>query len=329
MKQITNCGLIALRNISTLENISIRTMLYIAEDNGLKLYPYKVPLDKTNTVPLPAIFHAENHFIYVTDSSELNGYKLTGNVLLTNKSTDYFKIPAKQLNSLTGKTWAAIIVGGVSLGVGVYQKGRANKKTKEALANRKSYQTPDEVYQILNGLENRSQGDTIARDFQTQQIDNSFSQQLGVAELLGADPNDLSALFGQKMQGILQVGQQFHASNMEAFGKYLGGLDMVAQNKAAEQGSSDNLIKDQLQALSAEKAQADSLINTGINSGISGIASYATGQLYKDPNPATGDKLEFKDNFGVNSGAYKAAKKRKMSYDEYNQYFDNYYGGLQ
>lgn len=66
MKQIKNCGLIALSNIKELESVSIRTLICMAKDNGFKLYPYKVSLDKVNTVTFPAIFHADNHFIYAT-----------------------------------------------------------------------------------------------------------------------------------------------------------------------------------------------------------------------------------------------------------------------
>lgn len=179
-------------------------------------------------------------------------------------------------------SWAAIIVGGVSLGVGVYQKSRANKKAKDALSRRKEFQTPDEVYKILNGLENRSQGDTQTRDYQTQQIDNAFSQQLGVAELLGADPNDLSSMFNQKIQGIIQVGQDFHASNMEAFGKYIGGLDMIASNKTAEWKSKQDFVKDDLQAAAADGAAANATINSGINTALSGYSAYQSNQLYKD-----------------------------------------------
>lgn len=179
-------------------------------------------------------------------------------------------------------SWAAIAVGVVSVGVGAYQKGRANKQTKEALKNRKAYTTPNEYYKILNALENKSQGDTIARDFQTQQIDNSFAQQLGVAELLGADPNDLSGMFQQKIQGILQVGQNFHASNMEAFGKYIGGLEMIGQNKTAEWGSEDNRVKDLLAALNQQKKDANQTINSGLNMGIAGVSALASNNLYTD-----------------------------------------------
>lgn len=178
-------------------------------------------------------------------------------------------------------SYAAIVVGIGTLGYGIYSKARANKKTKDALAQRKAYQTPDEIYQILNALENRSQGDTITRDYQTQQVDNAFSQQLGVAELLGADPNDLSGMFNQKMQGILQVGQQFHQSNMEAFGKYIGALDMVASNKTGEWKSQQDIVKDTIQAAAADGQAANSTINSGINTILAGYSTGQSNKLYK------------------------------------------------
>lgn len=178
--------------------------------------------------------------------------------------------------------WVAVGVGIATTAYGAYSKGRANKKQQKALSKRKSYTTQDETFQILNALENRSQGDTVTRDFQTQQIDNSFAQQLGVSELLGADPNDLSGMFQQKMQGILQVGQQFHASNMEAFGKYIGGLDMVAKSRDAEYASQQNIVKDQLQAAAADSKAANATINSGINTALAGFSAAQSNKLYKD-----------------------------------------------
>jgi len=178
--------------------------------------------------------------------------------------------------------WVAVGVGIATTAYGAYSKGRANKKQREALSKRKAYTTQDETYQILNALENRSQGDTQTRDFQTQQIDNSFAQQLGVAELLGADANDLSGMFQQKMQGILQVGQQFHASNMEAFGKYIGGLDMLAKSKDAEYASQQNIVKDELQAAAADSQAANATINSGINTALAGFSAAQSNKLYKD-----------------------------------------------
>lgn len=170
---------------------------------------------------------------------------------------------------------------------GIIKGINTDKKIKGLLAQRKSYKTPDEIFQILNATEQNAQGDTQTRDFQTNQLDRQFSQQLGTAELLGADPNSLSSLFDQKVQGIMQIGDQFHRSNMEAFGKYLGGLNTVAENKAAEQISKDNLIKDQLQALGQQRQDNTKNIGSGINAIIGGLAADETSSLYKEQNATT------------------------------------------
>lgn len=111
----------------------------------------------------------------------------------------------------------AAIGGGVQATLGSIGAAVQYSKLKKAVAKRKSYVTPSEIYDILSATENRSQGDTQTRDFETGQVDRAFSQSLGTAELLGADPNDLSYLFDNKINNILKIGQQFHASNMESF----------------------------------------------------------------------------------------------------------------
>ena len=103
-----NCGLIALKNLSELKNISMRTLIDIAGDNGLRLYPYKVPLEKLSLVPRPAIFHTEDHFIYVPpEKTILDNLKYTGYVLLTQKA-DYPKIGSADLKRITGGSWGCI-----------------------------------------------------------------------------------------------------------------------------------------------------------------------------------------------------------------------------
>lgn len=197
---------------------------------------------------------------------------------------------------------------GISEALGVAQtaygiiKGiNTDKKIKGLLAQRKSFQTPDEIFQILNATQSNAQGDTQTRDFQIGQLNNQSAQQLETAALLGGDPNDLSGIFGQKMQGIIQVGQQFHASNMEAFGKYLGALNTVAENKAAEWQSQQDILKDQIQALNGQQANNTKNISGGLNTLLSGLSADAQMQLYKElaakngatipnitPNSATG-----------------------------------------
>ena len=183
---------------------------------------------------------------------------------------------------------AAAVVGVTGIVVGAVQTGKANKRIKNAMNQRKPYQTPDEVYKILNAAENKSQGDTITRDYNTNQLDMSFADALGTAETLGAGPNQLSALFGQKVNGMLQVGEQYHRSNMEGWGNYMKALAVVGENKAAEQTSRDNIWKDYIQALSKQKEAGQTTTNAGINNLISGIGIYGTNQLYTDKSTGTG-----------------------------------------
>lgn len=193
-------------------------------------------------------------------------------------------------SDMLARSWAAAIGGSVALttlGVGLLQKRSANKKIKAAQDARKPYKTPDEIFQILNATENKSQGDTITKDYNQNQLDMSFGNALGTAELLGAGSNQLSALFGQKIQGQLEVGQQFHLSNMEAFGKYLNALNVVAENKAAEGISVDNMLKDKIQSAAQQKADANTTINSGINGLVSAASTYGTNQLYKDKSVDT------------------------------------------
>lgn len=174
----------------------------------------------------------------------------------------------------------SLALAGLQGGLGIIQSISGDAKAKRLMAQRTAYKTPDEIWKILNASLSMAGGDTITRDFQTNQIDRGFSQALGTATRLGADPNDLSALFDQKMQGILKVGQQFHASNMEAFGKVLSAYNLVADNKAAEWSSGQDIIKDKLQAASAEKAAGIQNIGSAANAAIGISAAAKTSNLY-------------------------------------------------
>jgi len=109
-KEYMNCGFVALKKLSKLKNISMRTLIDLAQDNGLKLYPYKVPLEKISLVSRPAIFHAEDHFIYIPpEKTILDNLKYTGYILLTQKA-HYPKIRSVDLKRITGGSWGAIAV---------------------------------------------------------------------------------------------------------------------------------------------------------------------------------------------------------------------------
>lgn len=281
--EINNCGLVALRNISSLRDISVRTLICIAEDNGITLYPYKVPLNKIEKVKLPAIFHADNHFVFATNHSELKKYNLTGNVLLTEKS-DYELIPTQHQRSVVGATGAIVGVGlaAVSIGLGVAKDVKANKANKAAQAQIKPYKTPQAVLDVLQATEaNAGSGfDKTTLNYLTSQTDNAFGGSLATAERLGADPNILSSIFAQKVDAISGIAAQDHQLQMQNFSAYINALNATGANDAATQKSEQDILKDRLQKIAQDKADATAQISQGINSGIAGISNYATAKLY-------------------------------------------------
>lgn len=182
-----------------------------------------------------------------------------------------------------GLATVGLVLGAGQAIVGGIQTISGNAAKKKALAKRKPYQTPQEVIDLLNATESNAQlgfnPETLA--YLTNQTDRAFTGALGTASRLGADPNDLSALFDQKMQAIMKIGAQDHAYNMENFSKYLSALDSVAANKAAEQKSEQDIIKDQLQSAAQEIQTGTANISGGINTGIGAFSAGNTANLYK------------------------------------------------
>jgi hypothetical protein len=114
--EINNCGLDALKKLSNLKKTSIRTLIDLAEDNGLTLYPYAISTgEEMMTIPFPAIVHSENHFDYVSKKEDFNFEKeYTGYVLLTQKA-EYKKIKTDELKNITGETWVALVGASIAL----------------------------------------------------------------------------------------------------------------------------------------------------------------------------------------------------------------------
>lgn len=177
----------------------------------------------------------------------------------------------------------------VSLGLGILQTGigivdtLSNKaKQKKLLGQRKAYQTPQEVFDILNATQNNaSQGlDATTLNYLTNQTDQAFSSSIGAANRLGADPNDLSAIFSQKVNSIMQIGAQNHQANMANFRQYLNALGTVADNKAAEYKSQQDIIKDKLQAAGVNLQTATGNISSGVNTVLSSLSAAQIANLY-------------------------------------------------
>ncbi len=180
---------------------------------------------------------------------------------------------------------AGLVTAGLGLvqGIGgLIGQSKAKKEMAKLQSQRKSFVTPDEVYQILNATQsNASQGlgaETL--QYLTGTADNAFSSAIGASALNGGNPNDMGALFEQRVQQSMAVGAQNTAAQMANFSKYLGALNTVADNDAAEQISRDNLLKDQIQAVSAKGGEATKSLQSGTNAILGSLAAGQQMKLY-------------------------------------------------
>ena len=172
-------------------------------------------------------------------------------------------------------------IGLVQTGLGFIGKGKRTRELNALIAQRKAFETPDEIFKIEQGTEQRVANGMGAEtlDYLTNQTERAFSSAVGSANLLGGDPNASASIFDQNFNNIMKIGSENHAANLENFKQYLGALNTVAENKAAEQVSKDNLVKDQIQAKAAAAAEANKNIQNGINTMVSAGSAYAAGQL--------------------------------------------------
>tara|TARA_R110000803_G_scaffold16197_7_gene44488 strand:+ start:3676 stop:4791 length:1116 start_codon:yes stop_codon:yes gene_type:complete len=158
INQNTNCGLDSLSNIVSLKGVSMRTLIYAAEDNGVKLFPYKVSKEEFKNIPYPAIIHSENHFEYAESFEDVNVLEATGNILLNEKSSSLN--PVTLTAAVFGETWVTIGVTAVGIGYSMYESDKAGKekdKAKRAMdaQNKPNYIIPSELYKNLSEEEKR------------------------------------------------------------------------------------------------------------------------------------------------------------------------------
>lgn len=147
-KLITNCGLVALRNISEIKDISVRSLINIADDNGIKLYPYLLEKGEARKVKLPAIFHNENHFSYVNDDSLLSEYENNKCTVLLMQESSFSPISVST-DKIMGASWVAVAVGGAAVVGGV---GKAVSANSLANKQRKALDDLKESNYIAPGL---------------------------------------------------------------------------------------------------------------------------------------------------------------------------------
>src|SRR3990167_6634540 len=82
---VLNCGIAALRRIKEIQNVSMYSLIHLARDNGINLKICKVEVKDLASVKRPAIFHANNHYLFIKDGEPIpeanySGYVLTSKV---------------------------------------------------------------------------------------------------------------------------------------------------------------------------------------------------------------------------------------------------------
>lgn len=178
--------------------------------------------------------------------------------------------------------------------LGLVQAISGDQKMRELLDQREAYVTPDEIYDILNATASRASSgyDPTTLNYLTNQADRSFSSSLDAATLLGADPNQLSDLFDQRMQASFKIGAENQLLNMRNFENFLKAESVVADNKAAEQKSQQDILKDKLQAAGLNKQAGLQNIGSGVNAALNVASAYGTAGLYgNQPEPALPNAL--------------------------------------
>lgn len=314
-KQITNCGLIALSNLSDLKNISVRSLLSIAEDNGVPLYAYAVMVDDIPNLQFPAILHSDNHFSYVATKEEIPDLKYTGIVLLPVEAS-LLPLPVLLYHFFKGATWVAAAVGSATVTAGAIQyfKGKSDQKKNK----RPDYQIPDEVNQNLS-LEQRMALQGLPQEQKQQYIDNIQRNSSNSLRELGTRNAGLAGVAtanqqqGDAYQNLLGMDSQARMANQK-------GVIDANQNLAnyRDQAFQTNQLNPYYEKTAQNQAMMGAglqNIGKGVQLGGSGFSSYgksnggypAQGSPYngyKNSNPSYFNYNQNSIQYSPNNGMY-------------------------
>lgn len=201
-----------------------------------------------------------------------------------------------------------IVTGGIQAIAGASAAKKANLNLDKLFKQRKAYQTPKEIFDIVNMQENAAQTGFSPQtlDYLTSKTDAGLASSLGTAGRLGADPNTLSTLVDSYSKDIFGIAGENELTKMKKYDGLLNALQLLSQSKDAEWASKDNLIKDQMAAQAAKLQAARENVQSGLNligGGISGIASsnlYSDGSAGKVANKGTAVSTSTGTNPGSN-----------------------------
>jgi len=167
--------------------------------------------------------------------------------------------------------------------IGAIGQGKANRQLKKLFKQRKTFETPSEVFDILNSTQYNAQSgyDPNTLDFLTNSADRAFATNTGTALRLGADPNAISGLDDKYLQDIMRIGSDNATLQLQNFDKFLNAKTLVATNKEAEFQSQQDLLKDQMAMYGQKAAAGAQNVNSGINTLVQAGSNLAASTLFK------------------------------------------------
>jgi len=219
-------------------------------------------------------------------------------------------------------SWAAVVVGGVSLGLGIYQTAKGNSDRKKL--KRPEYQIPDEVYQ------NMSLAEQVAYEGLPASVKNDFQRNVKSSEAaMLSRSGDLQS--GVSAMAASQLASQNALSNM-----YSQDAMMRLEGKRLMMGANTNIanFKDRsfgfdqqnyLQDLTSAQAMMGAGMQnmaTGIGYGASALTDLDKSKKGDEKPPVDDGLDDFEKTLDFSGSGFSAQKPKKhkniqAEYDSY------------
>lgn len=193
---------------------------------------------------------------------------------------------AADISSVAG---AAMPIAGAVTGIaqtvlGAIEKGRARRRQQNLLSQRRGFETPSEIYDALYATQfNANRGlSAEMRDFLSSQIESQSAASIDAVSRISNDPNIISRIFQTSLDGTERIAATDVEAQTRNFSMFLQQLNTLGANKAAEQKSRQDILKDKLAAEGVNIGTSNQEMQSGINLLMNTLGLAATNELYKD-----------------------------------------------
>lgn len=181
---------------------------------------------------------------------------------------------------------ATSLIGAVQIISDLTKAGKANRNLSRLFKQRRAFQTPSEIFDIVNAQESNAASGFSPETLQylTMGANTGLASTLGSATRLGGDPNNFSSILDTYSRGIFSIGKENELVKMKKFDGLMNALQLLASNKEAEWLSEENLIKDQMAAEAQKIGAAEKGVGSGANLLVNSISAFGATDIYDNNN---------------------------------------------